>query len=282
MRAASTGSRRNSRGRRVEEELARPPPEDLGGRVAGELLDAGVRVEHDLVEVRDEERLAEPLGHRAEALLGLAQLPLGAQPLGDVHGEHEARGAPGEEDVVARDLDVERRAVARAVAVEPRVDESRARAHEVREAVLLLRRADVEQRELEELPARPPVAPHRRVVHREEAERLGVVDPHRRGVALEEEPVGALVLARPLVALHELLGERLHRMLEQPPLLVRLRVRRAHGLEQRPQTIRHAVEPTELLAELAGEDLVEGGELDWHPAKSTPNPADCSSAMSGC
>ena len=68
------------------------------------------------------------------------------------------------------------------------------------EPILLFRRADVPDRQREELLARVAVVAHGRLVDREEAQRLGVVDPHRLGVGLEQQAVAVLAVSEPLLA----------------------------------------------------------------------------------
>ena len=127
-------------------------------------------------------------------LLRLAEPLLEPQPLGHVVGEHE-RGRPAlEHHLAGRDLDVDQRAVLLAVAPRPRHRRARAAARlEVAEQLVdVLARPDVGDRHGQELLARVAVVAHGRLVDRQEAQGLGVVDPHRQRVGLEQEPVALL------------------------------------------------------------------------------------------
>ena len=127
-------------------------------------------------------------------LLRLAEPLLEPQALGHVVREDEGRPAPLEQHLAGRDLDVDQRAVL--LAVPPHARRRRpgaaALAHVGQHRVDVLTRADLGDRHGEELRAREAVVAHGRLVDREEAQGLRVVDPHRQRVGLEQQAVALL------------------------------------------------------------------------------------------
>ena len=129
-------------------------------------------------------------------LLGLAQLLLEAEPLGDVLGEHEP-GAPAFElDPVRENFHVDEGPVLLPVL---------GVAHRRRATVLsgqrrfesgdLAGRPDVGQGHPQEFLARPPVAGYGRLIDGEEPEGTRVVDEHRLWVRLEQQAIACLTAA---------------------------------------------------------------------------------------
>ena len=136
---------------------------------------------------------AQPLVRELELAVQALQRLLRAQPLGDVVDLHQARGAAAPRDEVTDAGDVDRLAALLQVAERAVLHVARLAAQEAGERVAILGRPDVERRHGEELLERVLVETQRRVVDREEAQRLGVDDPHRQRAALEQHAVAPLV-----------------------------------------------------------------------------------------
>ena len=116
------------------------------------------------------------------------------QPLGHVVREHERRPAALHDHPAGGDLDVDHRAVLGLVT--PHARHRRARPAAVAEVgeqrFDVLSWPDVLDRHAQELLARVAVVPDRGLVDGQEAQRLGVVDPHRERARLEQQPVALL------------------------------------------------------------------------------------------
>ena len=120
-------------------------------------------------------------------LLRLLEPVLEPEPVGDVVGEHERRLAAVVDDRPGRDLDVDDRAVLAPVVPGRGAVRARAVLGQAPEQRLhVLARADLRDRHREELVAGVAVVADRGVVDGEEAQRVGVVDPHRQRARLEQ------------------------------------------------------------------------------------------------
>ena len=168
-----------------------------------------------------------------QLLLQLPPRALAVGARGRVLRRHDAHATAAEDGVVRDDDDFEQAAVARAVPHRA----SRRRpvamvAHERLHARDVLRRPDLADAHREELLARPPIVLHRRVVHGEEAQRLGVEHPHRDRRALEQQLIAQPALAQRVVGrlqLHRLVLQLRRLQLELRRLLAQLLVRELHG-----------------------------------------------------
>ena len=138
---------------------------------------------------------------------------LGGDPvaLRDVVEERDPARAPVELDVVARDLDVDDRAVAQAVAarvggaldVRPPVARRPGAPRGRRGDIDLLGRLEVLDRHRVKLLARVAVAVDHRVADRDDLERVAVVGDQRLRVLLEQQPVALLARAQLRAGLQE-------------------------------------------------------------------------------
>ena len=140
-------------------------------------------------------------------LLGLAELLFELAARGHVAREHQAGRAARERERLRLDVHVDQRAVLAAVPVaaeRPPVLPTQG----FLEPRQLGRRADVPDGHREELLLRVAVAGHGGGVHRQEAQRLAVVDPHRFGVRLKQQAVAPLVLEQLLLGALPLDGHR--------------------------------------------------------------------------
>jgi hypothetical protein len=157
--------------------------------------EARVHVRDAAVVAGDEDPHGRRRGQGAEPLLALAQRRLPDPPLRNVGGQHEARVAVVPGQAVREHVDGDQAPVLAPVPVLAGVEPLRARRGVPRdEDGPVLRGADVEHRHRGELVARVAVALHRRVVHREEGERPGVVHPHGEEAALEDHAVARLAV----------------------------------------------------------------------------------------
>ena len=152
--------------------------------------DLGVAADHgqQVVEV-----MRDAAGEPADGLhlLRLAEPALERDLLAHVVREHERRAASVELDPAGGDLDVEQPAVLGLVT--PGAGAKRAEAVAAGDAAQqrrdVLGRPDVLDRHRQELLARPAVLADRRVVDGQEAQRVGLVDPHRQRAGLEQHPI---------------------------------------------------------------------------------------------
>ena len=137
----------------------------------------------------------EPLG-LAELFLALMQRGPRARALADVGGEDQPGPPAVQLQLVGDELHVHHGAVLALMpgeAPHPRGRAARPSAARAASSV----GPDVHDGHGEEFVAGIAVVPHRRVVHREELERLHVEHPHRLGIGVEQQAVSAVGLAAP-------------------------------------------------------------------------------------
>src|SRR5438045_1569287 len=127
---------------------------------------------------------------------GVPELLLGSQPLGDVHADREAGGAAGEVDVVPGDFDVDDLAIRLAMPADVRSGRILRGLGVILDGVIF--GTDVGGGHPQELLAAVPVPLHGGVVHREEAQGVGVEDPHRLRARVEEQPIPLFARAQRL------------------------------------------------------------------------------------
>ena len=153
---------------------------------------------------------------------------LGPEPRGHVERQHQSRARAAELDFLRADLHFHRRPVLAPVP-EAAVDGNAGPPASQRliEHRQLRGRTEVAQGESPGTLPRPAIVLHRGLVHVEDREAVVVVDPHRRGVAVEQHPVVLLRLLRGSLgapALDELLArrcdQRVH-VIREPPHLDR-------------------------------------------------------------
>jgi len=174
----------------------------LASRVAGRRV-----VQQQLGRAQDGgEQVVEVVGDASRELphgfhlLRLAQLLLELALRAHVAGEHEPGAAAGELERPGDEIHIEALALLRAV-TDPGAHGTVVRPARqlLVEPALLLRRANVAQRELQELGLRVSVPGDGGPIHRHDAQRLEVVHEHRLGIGLEQEPVFALAVVQPLL-----------------------------------------------------------------------------------
>src|SRR5216117_2992357 len=205
----------------------------LAARVAG-----GRVVQQQLGRAQDgREQVVEVVGDAARELhygfhlLRLTQLLLEVALGAHIAGEHEPGAAAGELERPGDEIHVESLALLRPV-TDPGAHGTVVRplCQLLIEPGLLLRRANVAQRELQELGLRVPVPGDGGPIHRQDAQGLEVVYEHRLGIGLEQQAVFALALVQLLLGLLPLDRHGDMRGDELQDVLLRLAVADAWGV----------------------------------------------------